>query len=332
MTPVQNPKVSIIIPAYNAAACLERAVKSVQAQTEQSFEIIVIDDCSSDATVQTATELGRLDPRVRLIVLSSNGGPSVARNAGIAEAKGEWLAILDADDAFKPDRLRRLISFGEERGLDLVGDDLTYFDSEANAEVGLANIVQSNAPVRLTAESFLQSCTFKPGLLEILFKEQKQFSLLKYVVSVDFLRRKSLRYWDRLRYGEDFVFIFEILKMGAAAMLLPEPLYVYSQQYGSLSGKRSSLSRTVADRSSMLRTVDELVERYPSLTRVERNLLLDRKAASLGLREFETARGLIREKKITAGIGHVARNPEAIRFALLETRRALQRRISTLSR
>ncbi|KEY97798.1 hypothetical protein AI27_16315, partial [Sphingomonas sp. BHC-A] len=97
----------MIIAAYNAQDTLVRAVNSALGQ-QVPVEVLIIDDASSDDTPRVAEGLARLHHNVRLIVSAENGGPSVARNRGLAEAQGEWIAILDADDAFLPGRLQRM--------------------------------------------------------------------------------------------------------------------------------------------------------------------------------------------------------------------------------
>lgn len=96
-----KPTISVIIPAYNAAATLQRALDSVLAQTWPAHEIIVIDDGSTDATGEVVKTYA---DRVRY-VRQGNAGPSAARNQGVAMASGEWIAFLDADDWYYPERL-----------------------------------------------------------------------------------------------------------------------------------------------------------------------------------------------------------------------------------
>ena len=325
----EAPNVSVVIPAYNASRSIERAVASVQLQTERNLEIIVVDDCSSDNTAEIVLSLASRDPRVRLARLPQNGGPSAARNKGIDEARGRWLAILDADDVYKPERLQRLIGFAEQHGLDMVGDDIIYFDAQANLEVRAGNFIGSSVPVRLTTQSYLRSCSFRLSLREMLLEDQRHLSLLKYVIKTGFIKSHGLRYQDKIRYGEDFVFNFEVLKAGATAMVVPEAYYVYSQQYGSVSKKRSHLTHTLVDRASVVRALDEMIERHSDLTADERALLLQRKTATLGLQEFENARALVRKRQFVGGLGHLLKNPGALPFALLETRRFAQRQLSS---
>lgn len=102
------PFISIIIPSFNRAATIECCLKSVLNQTYPDFEIVVVDDCSSDNTVKLVNGLG--DGRIRCIVLEKNSGAQVARNVGIKSAKYEWIAFQDSDDEWFPDKLERQMS------------------------------------------------------------------------------------------------------------------------------------------------------------------------------------------------------------------------------
>jgi glycosyltransferase involved in cell wall biosynthesis len=100
---MSKPKVSVIIPTYNRRKPLERAVESVLAQDERAWELIVVDDASSD---DTQTYLSSLtDPRIRAVALPRNVGPSRARNAGLDVAHAEIVSFLDSDDRYRPARL-----------------------------------------------------------------------------------------------------------------------------------------------------------------------------------------------------------------------------------
>lgn len=103
-------KVSVIIPAYNAAATLLRALDSVRAQKGVDAEIIIVDDASSDGTVAVGRAAIRPGEQIRLVEMPRNSGASAARNAGIALARGEFLAFLDADDIWLPEKLARQVA------------------------------------------------------------------------------------------------------------------------------------------------------------------------------------------------------------------------------
>jgi len=106
----QNALVSIIIPAYNAEPFLEHAINSVLAQSHTHLEVIVVNDGSTDDTASVVTRFP--DPRVCLIS-KANGGMSSARNAGVSKASGEFLAFLDADDYWMPDKLEKQVALLE---------------------------------------------------------------------------------------------------------------------------------------------------------------------------------------------------------------------------
>ena len=98
------PSISVVIPAYNAAAWVARAIESALAQTVPPVDVIVVDDCSTD---QTCRVVERYEPAVRLIRRATTGGPGAARNSGIMVGGAEWIALLDADDAWLPHKLER---------------------------------------------------------------------------------------------------------------------------------------------------------------------------------------------------------------------------------
>lgn len=121
-----SPRFSVIIPAFNAAATLARAIESVRTQSWPADEIIVIDDGSTDATAEIAAGFAG----VRLI-RQKNSGVSVARNAGAAAATGEWLAFLDADDWYAPDRIKLHAEWiASDPTLDFLTGDYEYRDPE----------------------------------------------------------------------------------------------------------------------------------------------------------------------------------------------------------
>ena len=127
-----GPLVSVVIPAYNAAASLAEAVASVQRQSLAEFEILIVDDASRDGTLEAARRLAAGDRRITVIAAGENRGPAAARNLGLAAAKGAWIALLDADDAYQPERLARLVAAAQACGADLLADNLLLEDEDGN--------------------------------------------------------------------------------------------------------------------------------------------------------------------------------------------------------
>lgn len=117
MTLSATPKVSVIIPTYNRADLLPRAINSVLSQTFTAYEIIIVDDCSSDNTQDVIASLS--DPRIRQIRHDRNKGQSAAINTGIANARGEYIAFLDDDDEWLPDKLEGQVAVFQSSASDV---------------------------------------------------------------------------------------------------------------------------------------------------------------------------------------------------------------------
>ncbi|MBT3279318.1 MAG: glycosyltransferase family 2 protein [Phycisphaerales bacterium] len=109
------PKVSVVIPTYNSAAFLERSIRSIQAQTLDDLEILVCDDASTDSTVDMVHEFARDDSRITLLALEVNAGAGAARNLGLSAARGEYIAFLDSDDEWFPEKLARQVALMDEQ-------------------------------------------------------------------------------------------------------------------------------------------------------------------------------------------------------------------------
>ena len=107
------PKVSVIIPTYNRAHCIERALQSVQNQTFENCEVLVCDDASTDSTRDIVRDYQERDARIRLLCLSENQGPGAARNLGMEAARGEYIAFLDSDDEWLPNKIEKQVALME---------------------------------------------------------------------------------------------------------------------------------------------------------------------------------------------------------------------------
>ena len=104
-TPPVTPPVSVVIPAYNRAATIGAAIESVLRQTWEDFELVVVDDGSTDGTLEAARRIA--DPRLRVVAAPHNMGAAGARNLGVAEARGTWIAFQDSDDEWLPEKLAK---------------------------------------------------------------------------------------------------------------------------------------------------------------------------------------------------------------------------------
>ena len=103
--------VSIIMPSYNCGKYLEETIRSVKAQTYQNWEIIFVDDCSTDGTMPKVMTLKESDNRIQVYQNPQNCGAAVSRNLALRKAQGRWIAFLDSDDLWEPRKLERQVRF-----------------------------------------------------------------------------------------------------------------------------------------------------------------------------------------------------------------------------
>ena len=214
--------VSVIIPAYNAEKYIKGTIISVLNQTYPCFEIIVVDDASSDNTAEVVLSIK--DERIRLLRHKENMGPGGARNTGIEVAQGKWFAELDADDQWLPTRLEKLLSIAES-GYFVADNHLMCFDSLSGLKPWVSRFgqlkIKINSIVDVDFTRFIK--TGAPALCPI--------------VPLKFIRDNHLKYRPYCFFGEDFEFYCQLLIQGLKLRLCGEPLYLRRMTPGSLTTK-----------------------------------------------------------------------------------------------
>lgn len=240
------PAVSVLVPVHDGADVLAAAVASALAQEGAgAIEVLVVDDASTDGTRALAEELARRDPRVRVFALDVNAGPGAARSHALARARGEWVAVLDADDALAPGRFAHLLGHAEAAGLDAVADNLALVDPGLGRVVGHAFPLGPDERRRLTPESFLAASV--PG-------GRVTLGWMQPVMRRAFLAAHGID-WPALRHAEDLVLAMRLLAAGARFELLGRPGYLYTQRRGTVSGRASAQSRTRRSAAEQQRAV-----------------------------------------------------------------------------
>lgn len=160
-----NELVSIITPSYNTAKFIGETIESVQAQTYQNWEMIIVDDCSSDNTDEVVAKY-LSDKRIQFIKNEKNSGAAVSRNRALREAKGKWIAFLDSDDLWMPTKLEKQISFMEKNGYYFSYTNYEEIDTE-----GKRNGVKVTGPKKVTKTGMFNYCW--PGCLTVMFDAEK---------------------------------------------------------------------------------------------------------------------------------------------------------------
>ena len=124
-----KPIISIITPAYNAENYISQTIESVQNQSFKDWELIIVDDCSKDYTSVLVKEFENKDPRIRMIKAPQNGGVAKARNLGLEQARGDFIAFVDSDDLWEPEKLEKQLAFMKEKGCVLSYTDFQKFNT-----------------------------------------------------------------------------------------------------------------------------------------------------------------------------------------------------------
>jgi succinoglycan biosynthesis protein ExoO len=226
------PAVSVIMANYNGARFLRAAVQSVLQQTLQSWELILIDDASTDESIAVAEQAANGDSRLRIIKQPVNRGPGAARNRGLEAAQGEWIAVLDSDDLMIPQRLELLLKGAMKDNAMLVADNLRIFsDTDSKHRRFLRNHL-GWSPHWIGLAEFIESTR--------LYSWTPDLGYLKPMIKAELVRRLGLRYDERLRIGEDYHFLARILTDGHRLRLYPSAMYLYRKHATSLSHRMSA--------------------------------------------------------------------------------------------
>lgn len=216
-----GPLVSVAVPAYNAAATIDDMITSVLAQSMVDFELVVCDDASNDDTA--ARVLAHGDPRIRLVRQRSNSGEGAARDAAIGASSGRWIALLDADDAWLPDRLDQMLRAAGHDDQVMVFDDLWICRHSEKGMVpyrrvrgrGAFGVPEGDAG-DVSLESYIRA----------------ERLLMKPLIPRRFLANSSIRHSTR-KFAADSEFFIRLGMAGLRMRYLALPLYLYRVTPGS---------------------------------------------------------------------------------------------------
>lgn len=188
-----NALVSIITPSYNAAIFIAETIQSVQNQTHQNWEMIIVDDGSSDETERVILSIIQNDNRIQFHKLSQNSGPAVARNTGIEKASGDYMTFIDADDIWFPTFIENSIKTIQETGIPFVFSsykraneqlEFVYSDFIVPSKVSYSDILKSNSISCLTV--FLDIKQLGKKYMPLIRKRQDMGLWLNYLKVIPF--------------------------------------------------------------------------------------------------------------------------------------------------
>ena len=214
--------ISILMPMYNVEKYIAQAINSCLNQTYKNWELIIVDDCSTDLSLKVARQF--TDSRVRIFQMSKNSGPGAARNFGLLQAQGEWITVLDADDAFRTNRISSFVKLGLE-----LGKNKVIYDKP----------VEWSGPIEMS-----------PKFLESSYGNQthkvREVILEDWIESVGYstpffnraLLSGEIFYPEDIRGPEDTVFFVRLCALNDAGIVETNTQsYVYRRLEGSLSNR-----------------------------------------------------------------------------------------------
>ena len=213
--------VGVVMPAFNAAKTIEVAVRSVLDQTWPHLELIVCDDGSTDGTLAVLARID--DPRLTVLTTEANQGPGAARDRAIAATSADWIAVIDADDAWMPDRIEALMAATQGQRNAMVFDDIMQCHDTPAGLVPWRPLRGHRAFGRRSKESA------DLALEELLVARRL---LIKPMFPAEAVRAHSIEHSRRI-FGEDIEFFLRLAATGLQLRYLPEPLYLYRITPGS---------------------------------------------------------------------------------------------------
>lgn len=210
---MERGKVSIITPTYNCGAFIEETIRSVQHQTYRNWELIIVDDCSTDNTEEIVKQFLSEDSRIRYFRLDSSSGAAVARNVALRKVSGEWIAFLDSDDLWDDKKLETQLVFMEEKGISFSYTPYREIN-EQSEETGV--IVRG--PKRISKLGMWAYCW--PGCLTVMYNADK----------VPLLQIPTIR------KNNDYIMWLKLIRY-MDCYLCPDILASYRKRSGSISNQ-----------------------------------------------------------------------------------------------
>ncbi|MCC8395986.1 glycosyltransferase [Paraburkholderia sp. MMS20-SJTR3] len=290
---IAAPSVTVVMANFNGANWIEEAIQSVQRQSVADWELIVVDDASTDASVEIVQAAAARDPRIVLLTSATNAGPSIARNRALDRARGRWITILDSDDRFAPGRLEALLAKAEATGAGIVADDLLIMN-ESGSLTGYSLL-------GLTAEKTFDA---------VALVNAPNLGYLQPMIKTELLT--GLRYDARVRSAEDFDLLLRVLVERDAQMLVYPALgYHYRRRGDSLSTDKA------ADRRALLGMLDANARfraSYALSGRLADACEHRQRTLETSLRWVDVTEA-VREKRFSAAIRHTLDHPRVLSCA-----------------
>lgn len=209
--------VSIVVPVFNAELFIEEAIKTVRDQTHTNWELLLVDDSSEDKSVELIEEAAKKDGRIKLFKMTENSGAALARNKGIREASGRFIAFLDADDLWTNEKLEEQLAFMQENGHSFIFSDYEFAD-----QYGVSTGKRVNVPSHITYSKALKNPIIWTSTV---------------IIDTQAIPKKSI-YMPNIRRGQDAATWWRILRERGNAHGMNTVTAYYRRTSNSLSANK----------------------------------------------------------------------------------------------
>lgn len=237
------PKISVIIPVYNVEKYIERAVRSAINQTFKDIEILIIDDCGQDNSMQIAEDFAKADSRIKILKHEKNKGLGEARNTGIEQAEGDYICFLDSDDYIEKELLEITYETARRESADIVA-------------FGSQTVYDDNKKQLFLSSSLNPACNLEA--LELLSENKIGFMAWDKLYRTKLLSDFNIRFLPILH--EDITFAIENIYHSSKTVVIPDIFYNYFQRESSLSNIKKVDERYFKSYFEVVKQVSKFVD------------------------------------------------------------------------
>lgn len=238
-----KPSISIVIPVFNAESYIEDCINSINQQSYQNYEIVFIDDKSTDRSVELIKKYVSNDNRIKMVQQTVNSGPMKCRSLGCKEAQGDYIVFCDADDEMPYDALEKLYSKAQETQADIV--------------TGLTKLVYPDGTTKIWYESAKETGNRQNLLLSLLYGKIRHNIWAKLFKSTLF-KKNDFEIIDGLKYFEDYYLMMQVANITNTYSRINSIVYLYKQNPMSSTHLAYNESRVESDFVAHRRVYDML--------------------------------------------------------------------------
>lgn len=244
---MKSPLLSVIIPVYNGSRSIKTIASSITQQSFRDLELILVDDGSTDDTINVLRGIKKNDARV-IIKSKKNGGPSSARNLGLSTARGTYIIFLDADDDISSDMFTVFVSALIKNECDLVSSGWRI-DLRTGTKMNEGYKLISPKPESITGNAL----TMKKYFIDSIGNNGQLYNLWNKVFKRSIIEDHNIYFREDVQFGEDLIFTFHYMKYVKSMTIIPDVLYYYQA-----NSQTSTFSKSALDPTYRLENITEL--------------------------------------------------------------------------